>query len=91
MSGRGLEPVHLGSDPRSPQMDRFVGSRANAAGAYHCRDFAWEDVRRDVEEALDAQLATLPPAAGSGRSWTKYMVASKKLLSYMLVVLSRRP
>ena len=67
---QGPEP-QLGPDRRVPQMDRFVGGRAAAAGAYHCRDFAWEEVRRDVEGALDAQLAALPPAAGSGRPCTK--------------------
>lgn len=66
----GLQP-QLGPDRRPPQMDRFVGGRVAAAGAYHCRDFAWEEVRRDVEGALDAQLTVLPPAAGSGRFCTK--------------------
>ena len=72
MSEPGLVP-QLGPERRPPQMDRFVGSRIGAAGAYHCRDFAWEEVRRDVEGALDAQLAGLLAAAGSGRSCTKYI------------------
>ena len=69
VSESGLTP-QLGSGHRPPQMDRFVGSRAAAAGAYHCRDFAWEEVRRDVEEALDARGTPPPSVAGSGGSCT---------------------
>ena len=67
----GLEPQVV-SERRPRQMDRFVGGCATAAGTYHCRDFAWEEVRRDVEGALGAQLASLPLPAGSGRFCTKY-------------------
>ena len=76
----GLEPQAV-SDRWPRQMDRFVGGRATAASAYHCRDFAWEEVRRDVEGALDAQLAALPPAAGSGRSCIKHVGVGQKALS----------
>ena len=85
-SGTGLD-FQLGSKLRAPQIDRFVGSRAAAAGAYHCRDFAWEEVRRDVEEALDAQLAGLPPAAGSGRSCTMHIITGKYRIPVASVVL----
>ncbi|KAK9841962.1 hypothetical protein WJX81_001465 [Elliptochloris bilobata] len=40
-------------------MERFVGGRAPAASEYHCRDFEWEEVRRDAEAALEAELAVL--------------------------------